>query len=189
MDYVACKEFAKMTPLQRTMELKKHSLCFQCLTPGVKWNQEHKCYDRYVCPDPSHLSYPKGIHVLLCEDHKNKPGNKKVLDDYIKNFISKRSVGFEKFTTDISLVCFTSSKELLVSKKIISDVNDSALFMLQTINVEDISVNIFYDSGCGDIVIKKSAVDALIRAGRAELQIPGPIPLRGVGDTVVWYIV
>ena len=186
VDYVACKEFVKMTPLQRCMELKKHSLCFQCLTPGVKWNQEHKCYDRYVCPDQSHLSYPKGIHVLLCEDHKNKPENKKVLDDYIKNFISKRSDGFEKFTTDISLVCFTSSKELLVSKKIISDVNDSALFMLQTINVEDISLNIFYDSGCGDIVIKKSAVDALIRAGRAELQIPGPIPLKGVGDTVVW---
>ena len=185
IDYVSCKKFANMTPSERGLELKKHLLCFQCLTPGMKWNVEHRCFDQYTCADPSHKVYPKGIHVLLCDVHKNKPENKKLLEEYMKNFILKRSNDFERYTIEISLVCFTGSRGLL-GGKVISDVPDSAQFMLQTIKVENNKLNLFFDTGCGDIVIKKSAVDALILIGRAELQIPGPIPLKGVGDTVVW---
>ena len=44
-----------------------------------------------------------------------------------------------------------------------------AIFMLQTINVGGKNLNVFYDSGCGDIVVKKSAIDSLIKMGRAKL--------------------
>ena len=54
--------------------------------------------------------------------------------------------------------------------------------MLQTINVQGEHFNLFYDSGCGDLVCKKSAVDKLAALGRAERLLPGPITLSGVGD-------
>ena len=68
------------------------------------------------------------------------------------------------------------------NEKFIPDVRDSAIFMLQTIKVEEKRFNIFYDSGCGDLVIKKSAIDALLKMGRAKLKVPGPIIMSGVGD-------
>ena len=62
------------------------------------------------------------------------------------------------------------------------DPNNRGIFMLQTIKIEGESFNIFYDSGCGDMVCKKSAIDKLIGMGRASLVLPGPITLSGVGD-------
>ena len=41
--------------------------------------------------------------------------------------------------------------------------------------------NLFFDSGCGDLVSKNEAIDTL--GPRANIEIPGPITLRGVGDT------
>ena len=54
--------------------------------------------------------------------------------------------------------------------------------MLQTINAQGKHFNLFYDSGCGHLICKKSAVDKLASLGRAELLLPGPITLSGVGD-------
>ena len=61
-------------------------------------------------------------------------------------------------------------------------VSDRAIFMLQTINVHGESFNLFYDSGCGDLVCKKSAIDKLIGLDKASPELHGPIPLSGVGD-------
>ena len=41
---------------------------------------------------------------------------------------------------------------------------------------------IIYDSGCGDLVCRKLAIDKLITLGRANRVLPGPITLSGVGD-------
>ena len=49
----------------------------------------------------------------------------------------------------------------------IPDARSSGIFMLQTIVVGNTKLRLFYDTGCGDIVIKKSTVDALSRVGRA----------------------
>ena len=48
--------------------------------------------------------------------------------------------------------------------------------------VEDQFLNLFFDSGCGDMVIRKSAVDMLMESGQAELWASGPITYSGVGD-------
>ena len=37
-----------------------------------------------------------------------------------------------------------------------------ATFMLQTIEINGHTFNIFYDGGCGDLVVKKSAIDILL---------------------------
>ena len=137
-----------------------------------------------MCPHPSHRQYTKSTHVLVCETHKNDSQNQNVLKEYRQNVIAKSSEKFQNFTTNISLLCYTevSRKNNKLRENVLSDVKDSAIFMLQTINVGGKRLNLFYDSGCGDIVVKKSAVDALLSLGRAKQVIPGPITLFGVGD-------
>ena len=61
-------------------------------------------------------------------------------------------------------------------------VKDHGIFMLQTINIQGYLFNVFYDSGCGDLVCKKSAIDTSISLGKASQEFPGPITISGVGD-------
>ena len=44
--------------------------------------------------------------------------------------------------------------------------------------------NLFYDSGCGDMVSSKRAIDVLESQGRAKLIRPGPLILEGVNNQV-----
>ena len=60
-----------------------------------------------------------------------------------------------------------------------------AIFMLQTIEINVHTFNIFYDSGCRNLVVKKSAIDILLSMGHAKPEIPGTITLTGVGDQKV----
>ena len=57
-----------------------------------------------------------------------------------------------------------------------------AVYMLQTILVGNIRLRIFFDTGCYDMVVKKSAVDHLAKLGLAKNTAEGPILLSGVGD-------
>ena len=68
------------------------------------------------------------------------------------------------------------------NSNILPDVSERAIFMLQTINVGGKPFNVFFDNGCGDIVVKKSAIDTLVQLGRAKQEVPGPITMSGVGD-------
>ena len=47
-------------------------------------------------------------------------------------------------------------------------VSGIAIFMLQTIDVEGKDFNVFYDTGCGDVAVKKSGIDCLFSLGRAK---------------------
>ena len=50
------------------------------------------------------------------------------------------------------------------------------------IKVKGRSLNLFFHSGCGDMVIKTSAIDYLQKLGKANLDLSGPIELTGVGE-------
>ena len=63
-----------------------------------------------------------------------------------------------------------------------ADVCDNAIFMLQSIEVEGQLLNLFFDNGCGDMVIKKLAADFLVKIEKARQEFPCPITLSGVGD-------
>ena len=187
VDYFSCKKFVDMSPKNRCAELVKHNFCLQCLRPGMKNDDDkHRCYVSYVCPDPSHASNPKGMHVLICETHKNNPANIALLKKFKEKVLPKRSSSFKDFTLNISLICVSLSIPSISMgtgfDNIIPDVRYSAIFMLQTITIDGITLRLFFDSGCGDIVVKKSAMDALKRLGRANQELPGPVSLRGVGD-------
>ena len=58
----------------------------------------------------------------------------------------------------------------------------SAIFFLQTIQIDDIKLNLFFESGCGDMVIKTSTVDKLADVGREKQILSGPLEITGVGD-------
>ena len=186
IDYFSCKKFVDMSPKDRYSEVLSKKFCIQCLRPGMKFDDEHKCYKMYACPDPSHAAHPKGVHVLLCDTHKNDPANVALLEKYKERIISKRSNKFKDFTKNISLICVTLSVHIGGVRNgltnVIPDIRFSAIFMLQTIIVDGVTLRLFFDTGCGDIVVKKSAMDALKRIGRAQLEIPGPIGMSGVGD-------
>ena len=55
--------------------------------------------------------------------------------------------------------------------------------MLQTIRIGDKDFNIFFGSGCGDLISRREAVKQLEKMGRANNEVPGSISLTGVGDS------
>ena len=61
-------------------------------------------------------------------------------------------------------------------------IKESAIFLLQTIDVGGVKINIFFDNGCKGLVIKKSAADKLAEIGRAKQIFSGPLDITGVGD-------
>ena len=186
VDYFSCKKFVEMSPKERRTELVKRKFCIQCLRPGIKHDAVHKCYSKYNCPDPAHANMTKGCHVLLCEAHRTSPRNIQLLKDFKDNIIAKRSPNFENFTLNISLVSVsvTLSSTSMSSgfSNLIADIRFSAIFMFQTISVGGVTLRLFFDTGCGDIVVKRSAMEALKRIGRANQEVPGPISMSGVGD-------
>ena len=69
--------------------------CLQCLTPGMKYDEKHTSYKKYVCPDSYDKRFPKGLHVLVCEAHRKKQ----------PNIVYKKEVKkFENFIKNISLM-------------------------------------------------------------------------------------
>ena len=190
--YFACKKFVEMTPDERRKIIFSKKLCAQCLQPGVKFNEEHECSNDYCCPDKFHLKFKKGLHVLLCSHHSDKEENLEILEKYRKNVIEKTK-NLETFSKMIKISCYSrmfgvsrihanSVEGFSSDSKIDTVITDSAIFLLQAIEVEGVSINLFFDSGCGDMVIKKSTVDKLKKVGRANLELPGEITLSGIGD-------
>ena len=194
IDYVACRKFVDASCSERVQMLINKHLCMQCLSPGVKFNDKHHCPNKFVCSHDSHKKYNQGMHVLLCDQHKARQENLFLLAEYMKNFILKRSDKFESFSKNISLVCysgvFLARPPEKTDNNVLPDIPDRACFQLQTIKVEGLvkghsisrKINMFFDGGCGDMVISKPTVDYLMSIGRAKLLKPGPVYLTGVSD-------
>ena len=185
IDYFSCRKFVLCSPKERKNELMGKKLCVQCLRPGQIFNEDHNCIKTYICPDNSHSSHPRALHVLVCEQHKGNPANVSLLEKYKKFIIAKRG-NFEDFTKNISLTCtgcVTTSHSAFEGKfvKLIPDIQVKAIFMFQSIKVNGIKLCLFFDSGCGDIVVKKSAIDLLSKVGRAVPLVSNPITMYGVG--------
>ena len=185
IDYFSCPDFVNMSPYQRCSVLLKSKFCVQCLVPGVKHDEQHKCYNHYVCPDKSHASFPKGLHVLVCDKHKRDAANLALLEKFKRKVMLRRSRDFADYTKNISLVSVSLTFHSSMGYGLLNvrpDIRHSAIFMLQTISVEGISIRIFFDLGAGDLVVKKSIMDILVELGRARQEVPGPISISGVGD-------
>lgn len=177
IQYFACKKFAEMSPASRYEELCKKGLCIQCLYPGAKYqtskHKEGKCQRDFICKHPSHDRYATKMHVLVCEDHKDLPDNKNVLHMYKQKCILQQRVELPEYSKKIQLSHHSTFSDNP------DDNNEKAIYMLQTIEVDNKAYTIFYDSGCGDFVTTQQAIKKLGK--RAIQEYNGPVQLGGVG--------
>ncbi|XP_066926194.1 uncharacterized protein [Clytia hemisphaerica] len=190
IQYFSCRKFVEKTPAQRLQMLRKKGLCFQCLSPGAKWNvgrhEEGKCQQDFVCPHGSHSKYPKKKHILICEEHKHFDENQDLLDKYKSRFITRNS-SLPSFSRDIKLSFYSeiSSGEIEVNNVQTDfedqggDIPDRGIYMFQSIKVNGEVFNIFFDSGCSDFIVRKSAVERL--GSHVTLISNIPVSITGVG--------
>ena len=184
--YYVCAKFVALTPSGRYSKLKAKNLCTTCLLPGAVKSSKHRCfYTNFCCPH-THSSGEK-IHVLLCELHKSDD-NKKLAEKFKDKFVKNCTQSLPQFCQSLSLLSFTvhisrDEKTLPFQKfNALPDVKDNGKFLLQTIQIENIRLNIFYDNGCGDLVIRKRALDLLAGLDRVQCEIDDTMEIIGVGD-------
>ena len=190
--YVSCKRFAESTPGERSGLLREKDFCQQCLVPGLRFGHVGPCSRDFNCKHDSHGKFKVGRHFLVCWRHNDL--NSDLLSRYKKEVLPKLGNNLEKFTLNIEINFPNKSKQrtgdlsknypgvqLVTNGNLRSSVN-CPIFMLQTIVVDDIELNVFFDSGCSDLVCRKSAIDALARVDRASNIVSGPITISGVGD-------
>ena len=125
--------------------------------------------------------------MLVCEEHSQTNENKQLLEEYKSRCILKQKANLPEYSKEIKL-SFHASNSIHINNKLqqaihltqwASDIQDKAIYILQTIDVNNQQYNIFYDSGCGDMVSRYSAIKRLGR--RAEQEYRGPVQLGGVG--------
>ena len=180
IQYYSCKKFAEMNPAERYTTLKKKNLCTQCLFPGSDQSkgkhQIGKCYRDYTCNHPSHGSNSSKKHILVCSEHQDWKENKTLLEEYRNRFILKQSE-LPDFSKNIKLSFHVNIDQDTSHMNIIED---NAIYVLQKIQVDNQNYNIFFDTGCSDLVCK---YDAVKRVGdRAHQEHEGPVTLGGVGN-------
>ena len=108
--------------------------------------------------------------------------------EYKNEFILSGSAKFEHFSRDVSISlhadsgCLRDENGGNLSAMEKSKKEEHVIFMFQTIEIENEKFNIFYDSGCGDLCVSRTAVDRLIKLNRAKQVAKGPLIIARVGD-------
>ena len=133
----------------------------------------------------------------MCQDHREE--NRELLQQYKDRCILRQRVDLSEFSREIGLSFVsipqhpqqsvyetqsvnTSIHRVNNSSKVIEPIiNDSAIFMFQSLLIDGVNYNLFYDSGCGDMICRLDAVKKL--KSRASLLYGGSSTLIGVGDT------
>ena len=121
------------------------------------------CYNQYACKHKSHSRFNKSKHVLVCEEHKDDSDNIKLFNEYKLRFVTNSKTKYKEFSQNMKLSYYTGG----YTGKSDNELLESSIYMLQTIKIEGKKFNIFFDSGCGDLVSRKSAVVRLEKMGRA----------------------
>ena len=151
-----------MSPNERFKELRRRGYCFQCLLPGAGENKgKHNngmCQRDFICKHKSHDRFPRKKHVLACHEHRNDQENQDILQLYKDRCITKQQ-WLPLFSKDIKLTFHINQS--CKQQEIPSD-QEKAIYILQTIKVEQQQYSLFYDTGCSEMV---SRYDAIKRIG------------------------
>ena len=186
IQYFSCQVFAQMSPGQRFEELKKKGLCHQCLFPGAKITTgkhvDGTCQSTYKCKHESHNTFTSKKHVLVCEEHKNDNSNKQLLEEYRTRCITRNcNTNLPNFAKEIQLSfhCVYTSNPLPSP----GEFDHDAIYMFQRIHINGETFLLFFDNGCGEIVMTNNAVQRL--KGNAKQVYQGSVKLGGVGGVGV----
>ena len=93
---------------------------------------------------------------------KNTPENAKLLKKFKEEFIQKFEEDLPSTSKNVKIAMHSTANGADMASEE-GEATDKGIFMLQTINVQGELFNLFYDSGCGDLVCKKTAIDKLPR--------------------------
>ena len=103
---------------------------------------------------PVMISSQKRKHSLVCEEHSQTNENKQLLEEYKSRCILKQKANLPEYSKEIKL-SFHASNSIHINNKLqqtihstqsASDVQDKAIYILQTIDVNNQQYNIFYIS-------------------------------------------
>ena len=192
IQYVACPTFIKSKPHERLEMLQRKDFCAKCLRPGVKKGHGGVCYKQYLCPHSSH-SKDDRCHVFVCGEHCKNDENKALFEKY-KNQVMENLLPSMDAATRAMKICNFNNNNVSCQCGTSEDKPkpSAALFLMQTIRILDPFTeqwevfNIFYDGGCGGMLLRTSAMKRLSSLGLAKQITPGPIPLKGVSDIQTW---
>ena len=186
VQYFSCKLFVEKNCKERFELLTSKSLCTKCLRPGQKKGHRYVCYEEYLCPDASHTSENK-VHVLLCGEHCNSDANKALLGKYRTEIMEHLTPDMKPFTRDIRICNFAQSGDGSAYPAD-SGGNSSqrrpdgrGIFKMQTIEIKGHAFNLFFDDGCGEMVLKREAAETLKSLGLAKMVDSRPKILAGAG--------
>ena len=177
-----CKEFLKMAPEERLRQCRGKK-CFTCL--GA-WGAEH----RRVCPgakdlpkevicaqcNPSGEKFP--MNVLFCRKQGHKKPTSRVFLEAMKKYRPDMDVSpaTEKIIKIMMAGRHRSSRERIS----LGTVRNDALNLRQTLVINDVETNVYYDTGAGTSLVCKSAAE--------ELGIPKvgseSVKITNLGETV-----
>ena len=107
--------------------------------------------------------------------------NLDLLKEYKAKCITGSSNKYAEFSVNIDNVFHVDSHLTSQSYEVQGN-EDMAIYMLQTILVRGKKFRLFFDNGCGDMVVRKSAVDFLEKLGLAKNIVKGPLVLSGVAE-------
>ena len=93
-----------------------------------------------------------------------------------RNEVIKKNGDHLEFSKNISVACFAEAFSTNL------DVVDASVYLFQTISCGNEKFNLFYDNGCGDMIITKDALERLQRLNRAVVIDPTPKLLTGVNN-------
>jgi len=166
---------------QRFEFLVKNNLCFRCLFPGALVStgkhREGRCQRDFICPHESHDFYPIKKHVLVCEEHKTNQQNEELLQQFKSRCI--RNPRLPDCAKNIKLVHHVNVQAYGYHANT-NDANETAIYQLQQISINNQTYLVFYDTGCSDeIVVSTNAIKSLKQ--NAKLKFNGGINLGGIG--------
>ena len=131
----------------KNKELKNKGYCFQCLFSGALQDKgkhhDGMCQKDFVCKH-------KKKHLLACHEHRNGKENQELLQKYKDWFIMKQPNQLLSFSRNLKL-SFHMNQNQSTSFQKMSD-KEKAIYILQTIKVEQQKYSFFYDTGCRDVV-------------------------------------
>ena len=170
VQYFACKKFVDMTPEQRYKELRSKGYCVQCLYPGASQNAgQHACQKDFTCTHASCKTSAKKKHVLVCQEHRQSKKIIRILNDYKSRCIFRQKVPLEDFSRNIKLSFLAYQTSPLINtsqQKLCGNdddvIQDSGIYILQTIQVKNKEFTLFFDTGCSDLVARNSAIISMI---------------------------
>ena len=182
--------------VDRIKIVQKLQACFRCLRMDsdidfanrAQWEAKHEvnCQSEWVCQTQECAKRPKNrqYHFTLCRWHVDQ--NEKLQADFIKKLDQKQLKPGVSFFFNIP-TCYSlnplissTANQFEISDpgcKVLDDVNDPSIFMLQDHVVNGRKMLMFYDSGCmGSAVSERGSVlleSVCVRPGPTTMNVAG----------------